>query len=162
MDAATVDAFRLDDSFARELVGLHQPWEPAPVADPQLVVLNEALATELDIDVDTLRSPDGLSILAGNASPAGVTTVAQAYAGHQFGGYSPRLGDGRALLLGELVDDGGSTTRPSPERIRQDSLCPRRRRSGRSRSDAARVPDGRSDACARHPDHAGTGGRVDR
>jgi serine/tyrosine/threonine adenylyltransferase len=108
MDAATVDAFRLDDSFARELVGLHQPWEPAPVADPQLVVLNEALATELDIDVDTLRSPDGLSILAGNASPAGVTTVAQAYAGHQFGGYSPRLGDGRALLLGELVDDGGA------------------------------------------------------
>jgi serine/tyrosine/threonine adenylyltransferase len=107
MDVATVGAFRLDDSYARELVGLHEPWQPAPVADPKLVVLNEALATELDLDVDWLRSPDGVSILAGNASPAGVTTIAQAYAGHQFGGYSPRLGDGRALLLGELVDDDG-------------------------------------------------------
>jgi serine/tyrosine/threonine adenylyltransferase len=81
---------------------------PIPVANPELVVLNEALAAELDIDVATLRSPDGLSVLAGNASPAGVTTVAQAYAGHQFGGYSPRLGDGRALLLGELVADDGT------------------------------------------------------
>ncbi len=95
----------LDDSFARELVGLHEPWAPAPVADPSLIVLNEALAAELGLDVDALRSPDGVAVLAGNAVPAGVTTVAQAYAGHQFGGYSPRLGDGRALLLGELVDD---------------------------------------------------------
>ncbi len=58
-------------------------------------------------NVDTLRSPDALALLAGNASPDGVTTVAQAYAGHQFGGYSPRLGDGRALLLGELVGADG-------------------------------------------------------
>jgi uncharacterized protein YdiU (UPF0061 family) len=107
----TVDArpvFALDDSFARELAGLHQPWQADPVADPSLVVLNEALASELGLDVEALRSPAGVAILAGNDAPAGVTTVAQAYAGHQFGGYSPRLGDGRALLLGEIIDAGGT------------------------------------------------------
>jgi serine/tyrosine/threonine adenylyltransferase len=106
----TVDArpmFQLDDSFARTLDGLHQPWSGSPVADPSIVVLNEPLAAELGLDVDALRSPDGIAVLAGNAAPDGVTTVAQAYAGHQFGGYSPRLGDGRALLLGELVADDG-------------------------------------------------------
>ena len=108
MTVAAGPRFDLDDSFARELVGLHEPWDPVPVADPSLLVLNEALAVELGLDVDALRSPDGVAVLAGNAVPEGVTTVAQAYAGHQFGGYSPRLGDGRALLLGEFVDDDGA------------------------------------------------------
>jgi uncharacterized protein YdiU (UPF0061 family) len=102
-------AVALDDSFARELVGLHQPWRAEPVADPSLVILNEGLANELGLDVEALRSPAGVAMLAGNDAPAGVTTVAQAYAGHQFGGYSPRLGDGRALLLGEIV--GTDSTR---------------------------------------------------
>src|SRR4029078_12275792 len=53
------------------------------------------------------RAPDGVRLLVGNRVPAGAEPVAQAYAGHQFGGYSPRLGDGRALLLGELVDTRG-------------------------------------------------------
>ncbi len=101
-------AVALDDSFARELVGLHRPWQPEPVADPSLVILNDELASELGLDVEALRSPAGVAILAGNGAPAGVTTVAQAYAGHQFGGYSPRLGDGRALLLGEIVAADGS------------------------------------------------------
>jgi uncharacterized protein YdiU (UPF0061 family) len=92
----------LDDSFARELVGLHEPWRPVEVAAPSLLVLNEALATALGLDVGTLRTPDAVAVLAGNAVPEGPITVAQAYAGHQFGGYSPRLGDGRALLLGEI------------------------------------------------------------
>ncbi len=107
----TVDArpvFALDDSFARELVGLHQPWQAELVADPSLVILNEELARGLGLDVEALRSPTGVALLAGNDAPAGVTTVAQAYAGHQFGGYSPRLGDGRALLLGEIVGDDGT------------------------------------------------------
>jgi uncharacterized protein YdiU (UPF0061 family) len=108
MAVATTAVFDLDDSFARELVGLHQPWAPTPVAAPALIVLNEALAADLGLDVDTLRSPDAVDVFAGNAVPLGVTTVAQAYAGHQFGGYSPRLGDGRALLLGELVDGTGT------------------------------------------------------
>ncbi len=101
--------FELDDSFARELVGLHEPWQAEPVSEPTLAVLNEELANELGLDAEALRSPASLAILAGNASPDGVTTVAQAYAGHQFGGYSPRLGDGRALLLGEIVDQAGTT-----------------------------------------------------
>ncbi len=108
MTVAARPVFALDDSFARELVGLHQPWQAEPVANPSIVVLNEALAGELGLDVEALRSPAGVAILAGNDAPADVTTVAQAYAGHQFGGYSPRLGDGRALLLGEFVDEDGS------------------------------------------------------
>jgi len=107
MTVAARPVFELDDSFARELVGLHQPWQGEHVTDPSFVVLNEALAGELGLDVEALRSPAGVEILAGNAAPEGVTTVAQAYAGHQFGGYSPRLGDGRALLLGELTDLDG-------------------------------------------------------
>jgi uncharacterized protein YdiU (UPF0061 family) len=99
--------FDLDDSFARELVGLHEPSAPVPVADPSLLALNDQLAVELGLDPEALRSDEGVAVLAGNAVPDGTTTIAQAYAGHQFGGYSPRLGDGRALLLGEFVDDHG-------------------------------------------------------
>ena len=107
MSVAAGPGLQLDDSFARELVGLHEPWAPAPVADPTLLVLNDELAAELGLDAGALRTPEGVAVLAGNAVPEGVTTVAQGYAGHQFGGYSPRLGDGRALLLGEFVDDDG-------------------------------------------------------
>jgi serine/tyrosine/threonine adenylyltransferase len=70
-------------------------------------VLNEPLAGELGLDPAQLRSPDGVRLLLGNDVPAGATPVAQAYAGHQFGGFVPRLGDGRALLLGELTDADG-------------------------------------------------------
>ena len=107
MTVAQTPVFDLDDSFARELVGLHQPWQAEPVSAPELLALNDDLADELGLDVEALRSPQGLSVLAGNAAPDGVTTVAQAYAGHQFGGYSPRLGDGRALLLGEVTGRDG-------------------------------------------------------
>ena len=107
MTVAAGPRFDLDDSFARELVGLYEPWAAVPVADPSLVVLNDALAGELGLDGGALRAADGVAVLAGNATPDGATTVAQAYAGHQFGGYSPRLGDGRALLLGEFVDAEG-------------------------------------------------------
>jgi uncharacterized protein YdiU (UPF0061 family) len=90
-----------------DLEGLYVPWQPAPVAEPRLVLLNEALAAELGVDPLALAEPDGVAVLAGNAVPATATPIAQAYAGHQFGGYSPRLGDGRALLLGELLDVRG-------------------------------------------------------
>ena len=96
----------LRPAFA-ELDGLYEPWRAAPVAEPRLVVLNEPLAVELGLDVDELRSPRGVAALVGAGLPEETTTLAQAYAGHQFGGYSPRLGDGRALLLGELVDREG-------------------------------------------------------
>ena len=108
MTIAARPVLELEGTFARSLVGLHEPWHASPVAEPSLVVLNETLATDLGLDVAALRSPEGLAILAGNVVPDGSTPVAQAYAGHQFGGYSPRLGDGRALLLGEIVGPDGN------------------------------------------------------
>ncbi len=83
------------------------PWQAQDVADPRLLVLNEPLAAELGLDPGWLRSFDGLLLLVGNLVPSGATPAAQAYAGHQFGGYAPRLGDGRALLLGEIANADG-------------------------------------------------------
>ncbi|MEJ7725329.1 MAG: protein adenylyltransferase SelO family protein, partial [Ilumatobacteraceae bacterium] len=106
----SVDAppvFVFDRSDFRELRGLYEPWQAAQAPAPALVVLNEALAAELGVDADALRAPDGVAVLAGNATPEGTTPVAQAYAGHQFGMFQPRLGDGRALLLGEVLDVNG-------------------------------------------------------
>ncbi len=82
-------------------------WRAQEVADPRLLVLNETLGIELGLDPAWLSGPDGLRLLVGNDVPRGATPVAQAYAGHQFGFYAPRLGDGRALLLGEIVDVDG-------------------------------------------------------
>jgi uncharacterized protein YdiU (UPF0061 family) len=84
-----------------------RPWQAQQVDHPLLLVLNSALATELGFDADWLRTEEGLRLLVGNLLPGGATPVAQAYSGHQFGGYNPRLGDGRALLLGEVVDSAG-------------------------------------------------------
>ena len=97
----------LDDSYAREVPGLSMPWTAAPVPEPTLLVLNEELAAELGVDPAALREPAGVALLVGHGLPDGVRPVAQAYAGHQFGGYVPRLGDGRALLLGEVIDVEG-------------------------------------------------------
>jgi len=96
----------LDGRFARELPELALPWQAAETPEPRVLALNEQLAAELGLDPGWLRG-DGVGLLTGTHLPEGATPVAQAYAGHQFGGYSPRLGDGRALLLGELVDDSG-------------------------------------------------------
>src|ERR1700761_1388687 len=98
--------FRFEDSYAREVPGLSVPWTAASAPAPELQVLNEELAAELSVDPAALREPSGVALLVGQV-PEGVTTVAQAYAGHQFGMYSPRLGDGRALLLGEVIDTRG-------------------------------------------------------
>ncbi len=97
----------LDHRFARELGELAVPWQAEEAPDPQILVLNDALAADLGLEADTLRTADGARLLVGNLVPAGATPVAQAYAGHQFGGFNPQLGDGRALLLGELVDPAG-------------------------------------------------------
>src|SRR5687768_8322321 len=107
MSTATVELFRFDNSFVRELPELGVEWHPVPVPSPRLLVLNDALASELGLDPEVLRDPDGVAALAGNVTPAGATPVAMAYAGHQFGSYAPRLGDGRALLLGEVIDTHG-------------------------------------------------------
>jgi uncharacterized protein YdiU (UPF0061 family) len=107
MSVEPAPAIRLDNQFARELPGLAVAWQAEAAPDPQLLVLNDQLATELRLDPAWLRSPDGLRFLVGTSVPAGASPVAQAYSGHQFGGFVPRLGDGRALLLGELADDHG-------------------------------------------------------
>ncbi|WP_072806199.1 protein adenylyltransferase SelO [Rhodococcoides yunnanense] len=96
----------LESTFADEVEGLTVPWQGASAPAPRVLVLNEQLASSLGLNVDDLR--DSPEILAGSTAPAGAKPVAMAYAGHQFGGYAPRLGDGRALLLGELVDAAGS------------------------------------------------------
>ena len=100
-------ALSLDNRFARELPELALAWQAEEAPDPRLLVLNEPLAAELGLDPARLRGPGGVGLLLGTAVPEGATPVAQAYAGHQFGGYSPRLGDGRALLLGELAGPDG-------------------------------------------------------
>jgi uncharacterized protein YdiU (UPF0061 family) len=82
--------------------------QPARVPEPKLVRLNLGLAAQLSLDTDWLKSPDGLAMLAGNAMPEGAEPIAQAYAGHQFGGFVSQLGDGRAILLGEVVDTDGA------------------------------------------------------
>ena len=97
----------LQDRFSRELPEMAVRWQAEAPSDPQLLVLNEPLAAELGLDAAWLRSSDGLRFLVGSLVPRGAAPVAQAYAGHQFGGFVPRLGDGRALLLGELIGADG-------------------------------------------------------
>ena len=107
MSVASLPHFAFDNSFARELEGLFVPWQAARVRAPRLLVLNDELARELGLDPAELATPEGSALLVANPAPGNSMPVAQAYAGHQFGGYSPRLGDGRALLLGELIDVHG-------------------------------------------------------
>ncbi len=96
-----------DNTFVRDLEGLYVPWQGAEAPAPRLLALNERLAAELGADPEALRSEAGVAALAGAVAPQGAQPVAMAYAGHQFGSLSPRLGDGRALLLGEVVDPQG-------------------------------------------------------
>lgn len=100
-------AFSFDNTYARDLDGLYVPWKAAEVAEPKLIKLNHALAEELGLNAKALDTPEGALIFSGNQLPPGTTAIAQAYAGHQFGGFSPQLGDGRALLLGEVIDKHG-------------------------------------------------------
>ncbi len=97
----------LQGRFFRELPEMAVRWQAEPPADLRLLALNERLGAELGLDAAWLRSPDGMRFLVGDLVPSTAVPVAQAYSGHQFGGFVPRLGDGRALLLGELVADDG-------------------------------------------------------
>src|SRR5258706_13686953 len=104
---AVAARFAFDNTYARELEGFYVPWKAAQAARPALVQLNCALAEELGLDAEAFASEEGTQIFAGNVLPEGAVPLAQAYAGHQFGGFSPQLGDGRALLLGEVLDRRG-------------------------------------------------------
>ncbi|GAA1490813.1 protein adenylyltransferase SelO [Brachybacterium sacelli] len=109
----------LHQSYAAAVPELSVPWQAEAAPHPELAWLNEDLAAELGYDADHLRSAEGLALLSGRLDgqgrplPAGADapvhpfTTAQAYAGHQFGSANPQLGDGRAVLLGDLVDTLG-------------------------------------------------------
>ena len=96
--------FKFDNTYARELSGLFAAARPAGAPSPALLFLNQPLADELGLDPAVLGGAEGAALFSGNHLPDGAEPIAQAYAGHQFGGFSPQLGDGRALLLGELID----------------------------------------------------------
>ncbi|MDP4026296.1 YdiU family protein [Methylobacterium sp. NEAU 140] len=104
---ATTDAIRFDNSYARLPDRFFARLAPTPVAGPRLLRLNQGLARELGLDPGWLAGPEGVAALAGNRVVEGSEPLAAAYAGHQFGNFVPQLGDGRAILLGEVVDRHG-------------------------------------------------------
>ena len=102
-----VPSFTLENSYARDLEGFSVPWRPEAAPAPRSLFFNEPLAQQLGLDVAGLSGDAGAALFAGNTLPEGAEPIAQAYAGHQFGGFSPQLGDGRAVLLGEVIDRRG-------------------------------------------------------
>ena len=119
-----------DNTYARLPDAFYTRISPSPVRSPKLVALNEPLAVELGLDIAELTSRGGIAVLSGSAAPIGAEPLAQAYAGHQFGGFSPQLGDGRAMLLGEVVDTNA---------VRQDIQL-----KGSGRTPYSRGGDGRA------------------
>src|SRR5690606_11832129 len=105
--SAPTPAFALTSACAHALPELSLTWQASAFLHPRLLMLNEQLASELGLDTDWLRTEAGVRFLLGADLAPGSEPVAQAYAGHQFGSYAPRLGDGRALLLGEILDQCG-------------------------------------------------------
>ncbi|WP_420134496.1 protein adenylyltransferase SelO [Rhodopseudomonas sp.] len=122
--------FPFDNSYAALPETFFARVAPTPVAAPRLVKLNRALADRLGLDADWLASPEGAAVLAGARVPEGAASIAMAYAGHQFGHFVPQLGDGRAILLGEVIDKGG---------VRRDIQL-----KGSGRTPFSRMGDGRA------------------
>lgn len=103
----TVRPIPFDNSYARLPARFHARLEPTTVARPQLLRVNHALADELGIDPAAYAGEAGAQLAVGNRLPPGAEPLAMAYAGHQFGHFTPQLGDGRAILLGEVIDRAG-------------------------------------------------------
>jgi uncharacterized protein YdiU (UPF0061 family) len=99
--------FPFQNTYAALPANFFARVSPTPVASPRLIKLNRPLAIHLGLDPDLLESPEGTEILAGKRVPDGADPIAMAYAGHQFGHFVPQLGDGRAILLGEVIDADG-------------------------------------------------------
>ncbi|RAP42429.1 hypothetical protein BYZ73_04345 [Rhodovulum viride] len=123
-------SIRFDNSYARLPDRFFSRQAPEPVRAPRLLALNRPLAEALGLDPEALASPEGVETLAGNRLPEGAEPLAQAYAGHQFGGFVPQLGDGRAILLGEVV---------APDGTRHDLQL-----KGAGRTPYSRMGDGRA------------------
>src|ERR1700759_2190511 len=99
--------FQFDNSYAALPERFFARVSPVPVAAPRLIKLNRPLAAELGLDAEWLSSPEGGAVLARKALPAPAPPIAPAYAGPQFGHFQPELGDGRRVLLGEVIDRAG-------------------------------------------------------
>ena len=100
----TKSHINFDNSYSRLPGQFYTRQNPVPVSAPSLIRINHALAEKLGIDPIWLESEEGISTVTGNKIPVGGDPIATVYAGHQFGGWSPQLGDGRAILLGEVLD----------------------------------------------------------
>jgi len=108
VEATTRDTlFHFENSYARLPDRFFARLPPTPVSEPSLIRLNESLALQLGLDPERLKASEGVEVLAGNRVPQGAEPLAMAYAGFQFGGWVPQLGDGRAILLGEVIDRDG-------------------------------------------------------
>src|SRR5216684_8590132 len=99
--------FPFENTYAALPANFFARVAPTPVTSPRLIKLNRPLALQLGLDPDLLETPEGAEILAGKRLPDGADPIAMAYAGHQFGQFVPQLGDGRAILLGEVIDADG-------------------------------------------------------
>ena len=126
----TATVFHFDNSYAQLPERFYASLPPSPVPSPRLIRLNEVLARHLGLDPGQLSNESGIEILAGNRVPDGATPLAMAYAGFQFGGWVPQLGDGRAILLGEVIDADG---------VRRDIQL-----KGAGRTPFSRMGDGRA------------------
>ncbi|MFT5208186.1 MAG: hypothetical protein ACI9CF_001955, partial [Candidatus Omnitrophota bacterium] len=93
-----------DNSYAALPEQFYERIQPVAVKAPTLVRLNDALAKELQLDLRHLNQDAMAALFAGNTLAQGTDPIAQAYSGHQFGHFSGQLGDGRAILLGEVID----------------------------------------------------------
>ncbi len=96
-----------DNSYIKLPGRFYTRQPPVPVSDPALIAVNHALSEHLGIDPRWLESDEGVNVIAGNQVPEGSEPIATVYAGHQFGQWNPRLGDGRAILLGEVIAKDG-------------------------------------------------------
>jgi uncharacterized protein YdiU (UPF0061 family) len=122
--------FRFDNTYARLPDRFYARVSPARAVDPRIVKVNLALADALGVDGAALESAEGAEVLAGNAIPEGAEPIALAYAGHQFGAFVRQLGDGRAILLGEVIGKDG---------VRRDIQL-----KGAGRTPFSRLGDGRA------------------
>ncbi|MBA2272074.1 MAG: YdiU family protein [Chthoniobacterales bacterium] len=107
-DRLTTARIPFDNTYARLPARFFVRISPTPVRRPRLVRVNAPLASHLGVDPAWLASVEGVEMLAGNRVPGNTQPIATAYAGHQFGGFVPQLGDGRAILLGEVVARDGA------------------------------------------------------
>ncbi|MGB0497431.1 MAG: protein adenylyltransferase SelO [Rubricella sp.] len=123
-------AIAFDNTYAQLPERFHVRMAAEPVSSPALIAVNADLARVMGIEPEWLGSPEGLAWLSGNAVPEGAEPLAMAYAGHQFGNFVPQLGDGRALLIGEVVGRDG---------VRRDIQL-----KGSGRTPFSRMGDGRA------------------